>query len=209
MKNMPKRNQIMITALALLVAVAGYLNFAGKKAADENMLQVTGTEIAKDIVSMDSEATEVDSIQVESEYSDITDDIAGEIPGEAVFTSSTGVSVLSGARMQKEQTRTKNKESLLEIINNENVTESGKQEAINSMVHMTEIAEKKTAAKILLDAKGFDDAIVSIQGGGVDVVVNTAELSEVDRAQIEDIVTRKTGLSADAVIISTVNNNGE
>ncbi|MDY3109162.1 MAG: SpoIIIAH-like family protein [Lachnospiraceae bacterium] len=206
---MPKRNQIMITALALLVAVAGYLNFAGKKAADENMLQVTGTEIAKDIVSMDSEATEVDSIQVESEYSDITDDIAGEIPGEAVFTSSTGVSVLSGARMQKEQTRTKNKESLLEIINNENVTESGKQEAINSMVHMTEIAEKETAAEILLDAKGFDDAIVSIQGDGVDVVVNTAELSEVDRAQIEDIVTRKTGLSADAVIISTVNNNGE
>ena len=209
MKNMPKRNQIMITALALLVAVAGYLNFAGKKAADENMLQVTGTEIAKDIVSMDSEATEVDSIQVESEYSDITDDIAGEIPGEAVFTSSTGVSVLSGARMQKEQTRTKNKESLLEIINNENVTESGKQQAINSMVHMTEIAEKETAAEILLDAKGFDDAIVSIQGDGVDVVVNTAELSEVDRAQIEDIVTRKTGLSADAVIISTVNNNGE
>ena len=209
MKNMPKRNQIMITALALLVAVAGYLNFAGKKAADENMLQVTGTEIAKDIVSMDSEATEVDSIQVESEYSDITDDIAGEIPGEAVFTSSTGVSVLSGARMQKEQTRTKNKESLLEIINNENVTESGKQEAINSMVHMTEIAEKETAAEILLDAKGFDDAIVSIQGDGVDVVVNTAELSEVDRAQIEDIVTRKTGLSADAVIISTVNNKGE
>ena len=199
----------MITALALLVAVAGYLNFAGKKAADENMLQVTGTEIAKDIVSMDSEATEVDSIQVESEYSDITDDIAGEIPGEAVFTSSTGVSVLSGARMQKEQTRTKNKESLLEIINNENVTESGKQEAINSMVHMTEIAEKETAAESLLDAKGFDDAIVSIQGDGVDVVVNTAELSEVDRAQIEDIVTRKTGLSADAVIISTVNNNGE
>ena len=85
MKNMPKRNQIMITALALLVAVAGYLNFAGKKAADENMLQVTGTEIAKDIVSMDSEATEVDSIQVESEYSDITDDIAGEIPGEALL----------------------------------------------------------------------------------------------------------------------------
>lgn len=209
MKNMPKRNQIMITALALLVAVAGYLNFASKKAADEEVLQVTGTEIAKDIVSMDSEATEVDSIQVESEYSDITDEIAGEIPGEAVFTSSTGVSVLSGARMQKEQTRTKNKESLLEIINNENVTETGKQEAIDSMVHMTEIAEKETAAEILLDAKGFDDAIVSIQGDGVDVVVNTAELSEVDRAQIEDIVTRKTGLSADAVIISTVNNSEE
>lgn len=207
MKNMPKRNQIMITALALLVAVAGYLNFAGRKAANENALQVTGTEIAKDIVSMDSDATEVDSVRIESDYSDLTDEIAGEIPGEAVFTSSQGVSVLSGARLAKEQTRTQNKESLLQIINNENVTESGKQEAIDSMVRMTEIAEKETAAEILLDAKGFDDAIVSIQGDGVDVVVNTAELSEADRAQIEDIVIRKTGLSPEAVVISTVNNN--
>lgn len=205
MKNMPKKNQIMITALALLVAVAGYLNFAGRKAADENVLQVTGNEIAKDIASMDSDATEVDSVRIESEYSDLTDDIAGEIPGEAVFTSSQGVSVLSSARLAKEQTRTKNKESLLEIINNENVTESGKQEAIDSMVHMTEIAEKETAAEILLDAKGFDDAIVSIQGDGVDVVVNTAELSEADRAQIEDIVIRKTGLAPESVVISTVN----
>jgi stage III sporulation protein AH len=41
----------------------------------------------------------------------------------------------------------------------------------------------------------------------VDVVVNTAELTEAQRAQIEDIVIRKTGVSADAIIISTVNEN--
>ncbi len=29
---MLKRNQIMITALAIMIAVAGYLNFAGTKA---------------------------------------------------------------------------------------------------------------------------------------------------------------------------------
>ena len=73
------------------------------------------------------------------------------------------------------------------------------------MISMTDIAEKETAAEILLEAKGFDDAIVSIDGDSVDVVVNTAELSEAQRAQIEDIVIRKTGVSADAVVISTVN----
>jgi stage III sporulation protein AH len=41
----------------------------------------------------------------------------------------------------------------------------------------------------------------------VDVVVNTTELTEAQRAQIEDIVIRKTGVSADAIIISTVNEN--
>jgi stage III sporulation protein AH len=75
------------------------------------------------------------------------------------------------------------------------------------MISMTDIAEKETAAEILLEAKGFDDAIVSIDGDSVDVVVNTAELTEAQRAQIEDIVIRKTGVSADAIIISTVNEN--
>ena len=72
---------------------------------------------------------------------------------------------------------------------------------------MTDIAEKETAAEILLEAKGFDDAIVSIDGDSVDVVVNTAELTEAQRAQIEDIVIRKTGVGADSIIISTVDAN--
>lgn len=75
------------------------------------------------------------------------------------------------------------------------------------MISMTDVAEKETAAEILLEAKGFDDAIVSIDGGSVDVVVNTSELTEAQRAQIEDIVIRKTGVSADAIIISTVDAN--
>lgn len=72
------------------------------------------------------------------------------------------------------------------------------------MIAMTDVAEKETAAEILLEAKGFNDAVVSIDGESVDVVVNTEELTEAQRAQIEDIVIRKTGVSADAVIISTV-----
>lgn len=97
-----------------------------------------------------------------------------------------------------------NKETLLEIINNANISETQKQDAVNSMISMTDVAEKETAAEILLEAKGFDDAIVSIDGESVDVVVNTTELSEAQRAQIEDIVIRKTGVSADAIVISTV-----
>ena len=86
-------------------------------------------------------------------------------------------------------------------------SDTQKQEAVNSMISMTDIAEKETAAEILLEAKGFEDAIVSIDGGNVDVVVNTEELTEAQRAQIEDIVIRKTGVSAESIIISTVNAN--
>lgn len=238
MKNMIKKNQVMITALAIMIAVAGYLNFADTKITEEDIMTVNG-EIETDdmgnlalneeetdysvLLDLSEEDMEQASSDIESLDSDIelssteglgeetletvNDELMeDEVPGEAVFTTSSGVSTLSGAKLQKEQTRAQNKETLLEIINNANISETQKQEAVNSMISMTDIAEKETAAEILLEAKGFDDAIVSIDGESVDVVINTSELTEAQRAQIEDIVIRKTGVSADAIIISTVAN---
>lgn len=128
----------------------------------------------------------------------------GDIPGEAVFTSTSGAAILSDAKLLKEQTRARNKETLMEIINSEGITDEQKQAAVDSMVEMTAIAEKEAAAEILLEAKGFKDVVVSINGDAVDVVVNAAALDDVMRAQIEDIVKRKTEVSAENIIISTV-----
>ncbi len=170
---------------------------------EEDMAQASG-----DIESLDSDVTMAESGSVDEELAKaLAEEQMDEVPGEAVFTSAETSSALSGAKLEKEQTRVQNKETLLEIINNANISETQKQEAVSSMISMTDIAEKETAAEILLEAKGFDDAIVSIDGDSVDVVVNTAELSEAQRAQIEDIVIRKTGVSADAVVISTVNSD--
>ncbi len=235
MKNMIKKNQMMITALAIMIAVAGYLNFAGTKVTDEDLMSVSGEmgatgltqedaeeeyaalldlseedieQVSGDIESLDSDVTMAESGSVDEELAQaLAEEQMDEVPGEAVFTSAETASALSGAKLEKEQTRVQNKETLLEIINNANISETQKQEAVSSMLSMTDIAEKETAAEILLEAKGFDDAIVSIDGDSVDVVVNTAELSEAQRAQIEDIVIRKTGVSADAVVISTVNSD--
>ena len=101
----------------------------------------------------------------------------------------------------KEQTRAKNKETLLEIINSTSISEEQKQNAIEGMIALTEIAEKETAAEILLEAKGFEDVVVSISETGVDVVVNAETLTEAQCAQIEDIVTRKTGTATENIII--------
>ena len=61
--------------------------------------------------------------------------------------------MLSDAKLLKEQTRAKNKETLLEIINSAEVSDEQKQAAIDSMVQMTAIAEKEAAAEILLEAR--------------------------------------------------------
>jgi stage III sporulation protein AH len=218
-----------------MIAVAGYLNFAGTKITEEEIM-TTGTDSA--VVSGDSAAADdlevaalfeisdedmerAESYDIESMDSEVITDqenyldetmedtmaemteTDAEIPGEAVFTSSSSLDTLSGAKLLKEQVRAKNKETLLEIINNVNISDEQKQEAIDGMIALTDIAEKETAAEILLEAKGFDDVVVSIMDGKVDVVVEAAELTEAQRAQIEDIVVRKTGISAENIVIST------
>ncbi len=249
MKNMFKRNQIMITALAIMIAVAGYLNFAGTKIGEEEMvnagaqnaqedmaglLDLSEDDIAYDIPSLDSDAeglavenyldedmqvADQSGLTVVSDYMDegMAEDVIdtdvisqeaevqdGETPGEAVYTSSSGVSAMSSARLLKEQTRAKNKETLLEIINNANIAESQKQEAVDNMIALTDVAERETAAEILLEAKGFTDAVVTITQDSADVVVGLATLTDVECAQIEDIVSRKTGIAAENIVINPI-----
>ena len=274
MKKLWKRNQIMITALALMIAIAGYLNFMGKKVDEENLFTTSaqfeeasgvttedGTDMAAvtditdeslallpeqengaidesaamtDIDSMDSEDEMVysdylDENQAENvsaaaddaaldetamagteenaasgEVAQVTEDYTGETPGEAVFTSSQAISSIAGANLMKEQTRAKNKEALLNIINAENLPESAKQDAVNSMIELTDITQKECAAEILLEAKGFADVVVSISGDVADVIVQADDLTEAQRAQIEDIVSRKTGITAENIIISPI-----
>ena len=236
MKGICKKNQVMITALAIMIGVAGYLHFAQGKISKEELTatpasseqvlnsgivvenytageveNATSDEIGMlDISSEDLEAAGVtegneDALaSVDVPQKNVQEDLGqGEIPGQAVFTSTTTVSSLAGAKLSKEQTRARNKETLLEIINNEALSETQKQSAVDTMVAMTRIAEMETAAELLLEAKGFEDVVVSITGNTVDVVVANEELTGAKCAQIEDIVQRKTGIAPENIIIST------
>ena len=210
MKHMWKKNQIIITALAALVAVAGYLNYSGTKLG-ENALPASTTETEAtltDIDSLDQDITLTDSADGEVYLGEAAAGASEEVtdtPGEAVLTSTgTGSSFAAQAKLTREQVRSKNKETLLEIINNENVTEEQKQNAVNDMTALTENAEKEAAAELLLESKGFTDAVVSITDGSVDVVIGQSEITDAQRAQIEDIVKRKTEISGENIVITTM-----
>lgn len=261
-KKILRKNQIMITALAVMIAVAGYLNFAGTKIGEEDFISVDGSsDLAydlseydisdedmyaislredtegtiqdyasaaggnTDIASLDTDDVTITDNYLSSDMNAVSDSgidttitgddalaanidesgatiIEQEIPGEAVFTSASGVSTLAGAKLLKEQTRAQNKESLLEIIQSEDLTEDAKKEAISSMIALTETAQKESDAQMLLEAKGFAQTVVSISGDKADVMVEAANLTESQTAQILDIVQRKTDIVPENIIIT-------
>ena len=210
MKQIFKKNQIIIAALAVMIAAAGYLNYSGRLFSGEEDAQEANADLAsQELLDISEEDLASASGDIESQDSEAEDGSVEGTPGEAVLTSGEVSGVVAEAKVTREQVRAKNKESLLEIIDNENLSDEQKQEAVNQMVAMTEIAEKEAAAETLLASKGFSEAVVSLTDESADVVVNAAELSDANRAQIEDIVTRKTGVAAENVVITPVNAQGE
>ena len=109
---------------------------------------------------------------------------------------------IAGVQLSREQIRAKNKETLMELINNGQIPDTEKQAAIQSMIRMTEISEKENAAETLRRAKGLVGTGVSITGDQGDVVVKAVTLTDPERAQIEDIGKRKTGVGANGIVIT-------
>lgn len=231
MKKMFKKNQIIITALALMIAVAGYLSFTSENMDDGEVAKEANVEVSDtyDYEISDEEAllegeiftdteentqlsTETAALPEEASAEEVAaaeGEAAGEVegtPGEAVLTSTTpdGVDFAAEMKLNREQIRAKNKESLLDIINNTGIDELQKQAAVDQMIKMTDIAEREAAAEMLLEAKGFTDVVVSITGEAVDVVADMGEVTDAKRAQIEDIVKRKTNISAENIIITPI-----
>jgi len=248
-KKILKNNQVIITALVLMIAVAGYLkmtqdskdnftnsNIATQSVADqtsgetdaeqvldnelyldlEDAYDAASTKVTQDplvSVSPDAQST-LDETGTADEYADISaEDIGNDsaqaadagTAGDAVLVSNTiNADFFSAAKVKREQTRAQNKETLMDVVNNASVTETDKQAAIDSIIEMTDFAEKESAAEILLEAKGFQDVVISIVDGSADVLVNASNLTEQQMAQIEDIVKRKTGISAEKIVITPV-----
>ena len=156
-----------------------------------------------DITSFPDE--DLASVSAEAESTADTETPEGENVGEAVLTSSASAGAFSAsAKLNREQVRSKNEASLLEIINNTDISEDMKADAIASMNRMTDRAEKELDAELLLEAKGFKDSVVSINDDSVDVIVGAAEITDEQKAQIEDIVTRKTERNVSDIVITTM-----
>lgn len=217
MKKIAKKNQIVIATLAVMIAAAGYMNYSGKLFPNKTKTQETNSELAnKELLDISDEDASVSSGDMKSQKGDSgsgADSNAGSTddgsvdgtPGEAVLTNGSVSSVVSQAKVSREQVRSKNKETLQNIIDNKNLSAEEKEKAVNQMVQMTETAEKESAAESLLAAKGFHNSVVSITDDQADVIVGASELSDANRAQIEDIVTRKTGVAAQNIVINPVN----
>ena len=200
MKKIFKKNQIIVTVLAILIVIAGYLKYTDANFNDKN----------KEVTNEIYESTYgTDDILSNGEIASLDENETGEAveettlqPGEAVMTSSKLTDFIIQARIDREQIRSKNKETLLKVINDETVSEKEKTSAVEAMVEITKSSELENTIETLLEAKGFSNVIVTLSDNQVDVIIDEQEITDQKRAQIEEMIKRKTDISADKIVIT-------
>ena len=215
-----KKNHVIITALVVMIAAAGYLNYIDSTPGDVSEVMLTDegdiAAVSDDEVAVNDEnpeilgeaALEVTTAKAEEsgkaeKTEENTEEAASPDAGTAVFVnSSNDSSYFVQAKLDREQSRNKQKDMLNEMLNNENIDAEKKNEVTTAMLQIQQRIEKETAAESMIEAKGFNEVYVRIDDDTVDVVVDKAELTDAEIAQIEDIVKRKTGVSADKIRIT-------
>ncbi len=266
MKNIFKKNHVIITALAIMIVIAGYLSFTnndadknsdtlltvdpgsenydeytevdGMNVATNTEVSPTGTATDLDDATTDDtddgtlEDTNAEDTDEDAETTDVDDtgdlglndisdedilasshDVAdnGELdlkdgtPGEAVLANATiEAGYFISSKIEREQTRAQSKADLMKMIESKSVSAKAKEKAEDSMIKLTEAAEKEKATEILLGAKGFDDAVVYIADDKATVVVNAATLTDQQLAMVENVVKEGTGIAVANISINPV-----
>ena len=112
-----KRNQVVVTALAVMIAAAGYLNFQESRSSEGKQTALQLTEEGDVTALVDYSALPDDAD--ETELDPITAETTGD--GAAVYVSANGngSAYFAEAKLNREQSRAKEKDILTEMLNNE------------------------------------------------------------------------------------------
>jgi len=239
-----KRNQVIVTALVVMIAVAGYLSYTDVRdeqtpgfafnednniealvpnshvfdqtvmvhAPNVTIRELTNTEVVhqsteialalENNMANNQEDDEEPPQEGEQSAQETTQPQAS--PGEAMLVSAN---IDSGtffvqAKLDREQSRSRQKEILMSLINNTNLDEVSRATSADAVMSIQSRIEKESSTESLIEARGFREVFVRIDDNMVDVVVSKEVLSDAEIAQIEDIVKRKTGMDSGQIRIS-------
>ncbi|MCX7747499.1 MAG: SpoIIIAH-like family protein [Clostridia bacterium] len=197
-----KRKQIVVLSLVLMVLFAGYLQYNYK----QSSISVNGKENGKLGEAVYVESTDVKETEKQKEdKKDGKSDSKSEKKTQSVTASKEANDFFAQAKIDKEMTRGKDKDSLKEITKDKEATKEAKAKAYEKMMKIVDQSEKEMKVETLIKQKGFKDAIALFgDDGSLDIVIKTQSLSQAQTAQIADIVSRQANVDINNIHIKNM-----
>lgn len=186
--NKLKRNQIVIYSIALMLVVAGYLNYID----NEKIVEISSnTQNTTNI----GDATLVSNNETNENIVDNNKEEQEEQQEEEKTNSETIIDeddeYFANSKLEREKMYSQMLETYQKILENTTISEEQKSIASNEITKINNTRNSIMICENLIEIKGFEEAVILSNGESVNIVIKAEELTTEEIAQIQNIITRE------------------
>lgn len=216
MKNILKKNQVIISAIAIMLIAAGYMNYTAntKDALEASALADTeayaqlgdATLVSANVTDNTTIGTAISTKTENTENTENTGNTENaENAGDAEVTqtsSSTSNEYFTESRLEREKMYSQMLESYQNILENSQISETQKEISQNEIKNINDTKNAIMIAENLIKNKGFEDVVIFVNGESISVIIKGEEITPEQIAQIQNIVSRELSAEVDNIHIS-------
>ena len=215
-----KKNQVIIYAIAVLLMIAGYLNYTTRTA--DEVTQASSSEVKEEEQFANTnigDARLVSSEAVEENNTNETKTTENQAIQNTTNTTNTINQITTNTTTQETSTVTddyfaKSKlerdnmysqmlETYENVLNSSNSLETQKQSATEEITKINNTKNSIMICENLLKTKGFENSVIFVNNESISVIIGVQKLKEDEIAQIQNIISREMKADIENIHIST------
>ena len=197
-----KKNQVIIYVTALMLVVAGYMNFTANGDL-KSAVQTASSEEELDKMANIGDAQLVSSNVVSSNIVSENQESISNVNDE----NSNGIANIennyfSTSKLERDTMYSQMLETYENILNSSNSLETQKQSATEEIKKINDTKNSIMICENLIKTKGFEDSIIFVNGESISIVVKDNQLTAEKVAQIQNIISREMNAKVENIHIS-------
>ena len=211
-----KKNQVIIYVIAVMLMVAGYLNYTTRTA--DEAIQVSSELNKTDEYANigDARLVSSDALEETTNTTNDTENQAGEnktnITNSTNETSSnietqqtniTSDDYFVKSKLERDTMYSQMLETYENVLNSSNSLETQKQSATEEITKINNTKNSIMICENLLKTKGFENSVIFVNEESISVIIGVQELKEDEIAQIQNIISREMKAYIENIHIST------
>lgn len=217
---MLKKNQVVIYVIALMLVVAGYLNYTSTgdfssaiqaSSSEEELAQMANigdAQLVSSNVLIENDSTQDDSISsnnVTNENNGINENnvvTENEVVSTSNTASKNNSDYFSSSKLERDTMYSQMLETYTNVLNSSNSLETQKQSATEEITKINNIKNSIMICENLIKTKGFENSVIFVNGDSISIVVEDEQLSPEEVAQIQNIISREMNAKIENIHIS-------
>ena len=212
MKNILKKNQIIISAIAIMLIAAGYMNYTNNTkdmlqtsalADSEEYAQLGDAKLVSANVEENNQGAELTNMESNTVQETGNTNIENATNIETTDTNSTvSDEYFTESRLEREKMYSQMLESYQKILENSQFSETQKEISQNEIKNINDTKNAIMIAENLIKNKGFEDVVIFVNGESISAIIKGKEITPEQIAQIQNIISRELSAEVDNIHIS-------